>query len=299
MKCKIVLFLLSGSLILCGAFGGAVFALAQGEDDIDLNRTAALATQAAQPTVEAFATFQRPLAANQKWVSFQGKRVLVEYESSDNRTRFPLKSDADRYDAFDCYIDKDNPERHFLFLYQTDILCGYADFSVSSDPSPNNSRISHKQAAQIAKDFIDQTLEDTTGYVYEKVEPSAMGDSLLVSFYRSLDGIKTDDVAYVSLRLDGSVEMMTAYHYGRYDAAIAQGKPVNPASARQKIASAMEELGRIDLTVKDEFITYTSQGELALAQLITFTGYTPAGVDYHAMCQVTVGLDSGAYEVMD
>ncbi|MCL2488101.1 MAG: hypothetical protein FWE80_05390, partial [Oscillospiraceae bacterium] len=150
---------------------------------------------------------------------FEGEDIELIYQNTLNKNDLPLEERPDNYGFYDIYVDKigeDNTE--FTFLDNTDILCGIFcnSYSPPLDIDPIGEELIVEKALEYltaiySSDMINSYILDACKFDQNQKQ------SYSICFYKALQGIKTDDQIWMTVRLDSKIKSFNAHNIYRYD----------------------------------------------------------------------------------
>lgn len=206
----------------------------------------------------AFGKIENSHAVKNRTVNIEGKSISLSYKQTMNKSDLPVKERYDSYGTYDVYTDENEAE--YLFLYNTDLLCGILS---KYTPPLTLDVISEETALEKAEEYLEKLLENADEYVLDSNFYNERGGYYDVRFYKPLKGHITDDEIKVWVKTDGEVYNFSAFNRGRYDKYESVKIEISKGMeyAKSKVAS---ELKNEEYTFDDEYITLDDKGRLSV-----------------------------------
>jgi hypothetical protein len=188
----------------------------------------------------------------------------LKYEKTEILSELPVKKRADDYGIYDIYIDNDEIE--YLFLYNSDLFCGFW-YNASNITKTKEKLINIETAIEIAQNYIKKIRDDYTSYEFVEI----LGDDNTVNFcyeiyyYKPISRYKSDDILRIWIDTTGEIVLCTEFNYKRYDdVKYIDGEKVK--NAEEKILRSFDDFikngGLIE--VQDSYISFSDKGQLEL-----------------------------------
>lgn len=202
----------------------------------------------------------------------------VKYVNTLNMSNKLPGNRKDSFGTYDIYLDEQNTE--YLFVYNTDILCGIKDENMSL-PFDSEKCISQQSAILTSEEYLNKLYgcDMIKSYIFNTCSYDERAGLFNVRFYKPLGSYKTDDEIIVWVRSDGSVAAFSAFNINRYDeysdsasridAAIKSGGTLEAQAKRKNI---------YNFRVKESYITLNDDGNLAYVSKIEYDIYSGTNI---------------------
>lgn len=155
-----------------------------------------------------------------KYQNGKGKKVDLEYKTTQNFENRISKDKKDKYGTYDEFTDKDNTI--YYFLQDTDKLClKMQEYEYNLDGSKRT--IEKDLSNNIVKNIADKYIVDELGessqkYSFQNVEYQEQKGIYLATYIRKIGKYITDDSLTVFVNNESEVYAFSAMNRDRYEA---------------------------------------------------------------------------------
>jgi|LFRM01.1.fsa_nt_gb hypothetical protein len=222
--------------------------------------------------------FNNGKAEKTKQITYRNKTFDVKYVNTINMSNILPENRKDSFCTYDIYSDEENTE--YLFVYNTDILCGIKDENMSL-PFDSAKCISQQSAILLSIEYLNKLYgyDITKSYVFDFCRYDENAGLFDVRFYKSLGSYKTDDEIKVWVRSDGSVAGFSAFNINRYDKYGDKALKIDEAiKGSSTLETKTKSMNIINYRIKESYITLNDNGDLAYVNMIEYDIYSGTSI---------------------
>jgi len=209
-----------------------------------------------------YGPFVNPDNSTKRIINENDSYIELNYDRTENLSSIAVNKRIDNYGTYDVYIDGNQTE--YIFLFNSDLLCGYKK---KSKPAYyyGNEIISEDEAFSIAFDYLKK--ERDSQYCFNEMWFEEYAYYYDISFYKEIDGYKTDDIIRLWISADAQIIAMSEFNYKRFDSITISTTQYDKANTaiNEQISNMKSDY---NVCEADRYITIDDYGKLKLVVLV-------------------------------